>query len=119
MLIAVKEELETPCTEEMAAFDKFMWYVEREAYRAMEDLRAAGIDTQFVVANQVLEEEYCSNDFFRKRRAMQEKYLSEINRLFQLPVTVMPLFETEITGLEMVEWAAEALFAGAMEKTSL
>ncbi|MDZ7795283.1 MAG: TRC40/GET3/ArsA family transport-energizing ATPase [Spirochaetia bacterium] len=189
MLLAVREELESPCTEEMAAFDKFMWYVEKEeydivvfdtaptghtlrllelpfdyadqvgmmvtttgegntaksetqarfdriikqmkdpersafgfvvypestpvveAYRAMEDLRAAGIDTQFVVANQVLEEEYCSNDFFRKRRAMQEKYLGEINRLFKLPVTIMPLFETEITGLEMVERGADALFA--------
>ncbi|MEX2444234.1 MAG: TRC40/GET3/ArsA family transport-energizing ATPase [Alkalispirochaeta sp.] len=197
MLVAVREELESPCTEEMAAFDKFMWYVEREeydivvfdtaptghtlrllelpfdyadqvgmmvtttgegntaksetqarfdriiaqmkdperssfgfvvypestpvieAYRAMVDLRAAGIDTQFVVANQVLQEEYCTNDFFRKRRTMQERYLGEINRRFQLPVTVMPLFETEITGLEMVERAADALFAGAVDRNQV
>jgi len=32
MLAAVREELESPCTEEMAAFDKFMGYVEQEAY---------------------------------------------------------------------------------------
>ena len=191
MLVAVREELESPCTEEMAAFDKFMWYVEREeydivvfdtaptghtlrllelpfdyadqvgmmvtttgdgqtvksetqarfdriieqmkdpersafafviypestpvveAYRAMVDLRAAGIETQFVVANQVLQQEYCTNDYFRKRKTMQQKYLGEINRRFQLPVTIMPLFETEITGLSMVERAADALFAVA------
>lgn len=191
MLVAVREELESPCTEEMAAFDKFMWYVERdeydvvvfdtaptghtlrllelpfdyadqvgmmvtttsdgstvksetqrrfdkiiaqmkdpersafafvvypestpviEAYRAMVDLRAAGIDTKFVVANQVLDPEHCTNDYFRRRRTMQEKYLGEINRRFQLPVTIMPLFETEIVGLAMVERAAESLFAGA------
>ncbi|TVR29276.1 MAG: arsenic-transporting ATPase [Spirochaetaceae bacterium] len=191
MLVAVREELESPCTEEMAAFDKFMWYVEREeydivvfdtaptghtlrllelpfdyadqvgmmvtttgdgeavksetqarfdriieqmkdpersafafviypestpvveAYRAMVDLRAAGIETQFVVANQVLQQEYCTNDYFRRRKTMQERYLTEINRRFQLPVTIMPLFETEITGLSMVERAADALFAVA------
>lgn len=187
MLVAVREELESPCTEEMAVFDKFMRYVEREdydmvvfdtaptghtlrllelpfnyadqvgmmvattdessaakdeaqarfdriirqmrdpdrctfgfvvypestpvveAYRAMVDLRAAGIETRFVVANQVLQGEYCTNDFFRKRRKMQEKYLREINRQFQLPTTVMPLFEKEITGLAMVKRAADAL----------
>ena len=84
-----------------------------EAYRAMVDLRAAGIETQFVVANQVLQPQYCNNDYFRNRRLMQEKYLEEINSRFQLPVSVMPLFETEITGLGMVERAADALFAAA------
>ena len=188
MLVAVKEELESPCTEEMAAFDKFMWYVERdeydmvifdtaptghtlrllelpfdyadqvgmmvattdsssevksetakrfariiaqmkdpersafafvvypestpviEAWRAKEDLAAAGISTQFVVANQVLDPACCTNDYFRSRRAMQEKYLTEINERFGLPVATMPLFETEIQGLEMVRRAASALF---------
>ncbi len=32
MLIAIKEELESPCTEEMAAFDKFMHYVESDEF---------------------------------------------------------------------------------------
>ncbi len=188
MLVAVREELESPCTEEMAAFDKFMWYVERdeydmvifdtaptghtlrllelpfdysdqvgmmvattdsssevksatrkrfakiieqmkdpqrsafafvvypestpviEAWRAKEDLAAAGIPTQFVVANQVLDPANCTNDYFKARRAMHEKYLAEINDRFELPVVVMPLFETEIRGLDMVTRAADALF---------
>jgi arsenite-transporting ATPase len=81
-----------------------------EAHRAMTDLKEAGIETRFVVANQVLPPETCTNEYFRSRRAMQERYLAEINRLFGLPVTIMPLFETEIAGLAMVARAAAALF---------
>lgn len=188
MMVAIKEELESPCTEEMAAFDKFMGYVESddydyvvfdtaptghtlrllelpfdysdqvsmmvttneksqdaksvtqkrfdkviarmkdpeqsifsfvvypestpvvEAYRAMLDLKEAGIKTQFVVANQVLEPGYCTNEFFIKRRKMQEKYLGEIKEKFQLPVTVMPLLESEIKGLDMIRNAGKLLF---------
>lgn len=189
MMVAIKEELESPCTEEMAAFDKFMGYVESddydfvifdtaptghtlrllelpfdysdqvslmvttnqksqdaksvtqkrfdkiiarmknpeqsifsfvvypestpviEAYRAMLDLKEAGIKTQFVVANQVLEPEYCTNEFFIKRRKMQEKYLAEIKERFQLPVAIMPLLESEIKGLEMIKKASDLLFS--------
>lgn len=188
MLMAMREELESPCTEEMAAFDKFVSYAESddydvivfdtaptghtlrllelpfdydqqvgmmvstneqsevvksdtkkrferiiarmkdpqqsvfsfvvypestpivEAHRAMLDLKEAGIDTQFVVANQVLHSEYCTNDFFIRRRKMQEKYLGDIRNRFNVPVTIMPLLETEIRGLEMVKRAAEELF---------
>ena len=189
MLAAVREELESPCTEEMAAFDKFMGYVESdeydvvvfdtaptghtlrlielpfdyedqvgmmvattaesanvksetqkrfekiiarmkdpehsifafvvypestpvvEAYRAMLDLKDAGIETKFVVANQVLPPEVCTNEFFMKRRAMQVKYLAEIETLFKKPITIMPLLDTEITGLPMVAEASELLLA--------
>ncbi len=191
MLVAIKEELESPCTEEMAAFDKFMTYVESddydfvvfdtaptghtlrllelpvdygeqvslmvttnqqsadakavtqkrfdriiarmkdpnqsdfafvvypestpviEAYRAMLDLREAGIQTQFVVANQVIQPEYCTNEFFIRRRKMQEEHLGEIKQRFQLPVMVMPLLESEIMGLPMIRRAAGEMFGSA------
>lgn len=189
MLTAIREELESPCTEEMAAFDKFMGYVESdeyelvifdtaptghtlrllelpldysqqvglmvttsdasaaaksetqqrfdriiarmkdpsrsvfafvvypemtpvvEAHRAMLDLKAAGISPQLVVANQVLDPANCTNDYFRNRRGMQELYLQEILERFRLPMAILPLFETEIRGLEMVRWAAKVLFS--------
>jgi arsenite-transporting ATPase len=189
MLKAVAEELESPCTEEMAAFDKFMQYLELEgydalvidtaptghtlrllqlpfdysdqvglmvsttqsssaaksesqarlsrivdrlkdparstfafvmypestpvieAYRAMCDLKEAGIATQFVVANQVLLPQYCTNQYFERRRAMQERYLEEIEERFHLPIVLLPLLETEVRGLEMVKHAAQALSA--------
>jgi arsenite-transporting ATPase len=188
MLIAVKEELESPCTEEMAAFDKFMHYVEFEdyevvvfdtaptghtlrllelpfdyseqvgmmvsttgasaevksatqlrfhriirqmkdpersifvfvvypestpvveAHRAFLDLHHAGIDAQFVVANQMLSPEYCTNGYFRKRLAMQQRHFAEIAERFNLPVARLPLFETEILGIDMIARAARALF---------
>jgi len=188
MLLAIKEELESPCTEEMAAFDKFMTYVESddydfvvfdtaptghtlrllelpfdygdqvslmvttnqqsaeaksvtqkrfdrviarmkdpqrsifafvvypestpviEAYRAMLDLKEAGIKTQFVVANQVLQPEYCTNEFFISRRFMQEKYLSEIRERFGLPLVLVPLFETEIKGIRLIQRTATEMF---------
>jgi arsenite-transporting ATPase len=188
MLVAIREELESPCTEEMAAFDKFMHYVESdtfdvivfdtaptghtlrllqlpfdysdqvslmvttsaqstavksetqqrfdriiarlkdprqsafafvvypestpvvEAYRAMLDLKEAGIPTQFVIANQVLAPEYCVNAYFTRRRLMQTKYLQDIKNRFLMPMAVMPLLETEIRGLAMVKQAAEQLF---------
>jgi len=192
MLIAVEEELESPCTEEMAAFDKFMGYVESDAYevvvfdtaptghtlrllelpfdysqqvemmvsttgesaevksatqerfdriirrmkdpeqsifafvvypestpvveahRAFLDLHHAGIDAQFVVANQLLAPEHCTNDYFRNRLTMQLRHLGEIAERFDLPVARLPLFETEILGLSMIARAADALFEPAV-----
>jgi arsenite-transporting ATPase len=177
MLAAMEEELNSPCTEEMAAFDRFAQFIESreydaivfdtaptghtlrlldlpfdyakqvemmvsaresaivketaqnrfseiintlrdksrtvfslvlypestpitESYRAMTDLKEAGIETQLVIANMVLPEEVCINDFFKKRRQMQMKYLKEIKERFNLPVLQFPLMQDEIKGLE-------------------
>ena len=178
MLDAMEEELNSPCIEEMAAFEKFAQYIEsrdydllvfdtaptghtlrlldlpfdyarqvelmvdtssgssmtgsitkerfsniiemlrdssrtvftlvlypestpiEESYRAMMDLKSAGVETQLVIANMVLQEEVCTNNFFRNRRAMQMKYLHEIGNKFKLPVAVYPLMEDEIKGIE-------------------
>jgi arsenite-transporting ATPase len=35
MLLAMREELESPCTEEMAAFDKFTEYASSDGYDAI------------------------------------------------------------------------------------
>jgi arsenite-transporting ATPase len=189
MLIAVEEELESPCTEEMAAFDKFMHYLEQdgydvivfdtaptghtlrllqlpfdysdqvglmvsttksgssaksesqerlsrivnrlkdpkvstfafvvypestpivEAYRAMLDLAEAGIHAQFVVANQVILPEFCTNAYFTRRREMQERYLGEIKKRFDLPTVILPLMDQEVRGLESIRQAAEMMTA--------
>ena len=183
MLSAMKEELNSPCIEEMAAFEKFAQFLEsrdydllifdtaptghtlrlldlpfdyarqmeimadassgssvtgnitkqrfgkiidmlrdstktvftivlypestpiEESYRAMIDLKKAGVETQLVIANMVLPEEVCTNDFFRNRRAMQMKYLGEINDKFKLPIAVYPLLEDEIKGIERLREA--------------
>jgi arsenite-transporting ATPase len=188
MVAAMEEELNSPCTEEMAAFDKFVRFIEGreydvvvfdtaptghtlrlldlpfdyakqvemmvcsdessgvkretqnrfreiisllrdreravfsfvlypestpilESYRAMLDLKEAGIGTQLVVANLVLPEEVCVNGFFRSRRAMQMKYLKEIQERFNLPVLRFPLMQEEIKGLGLLRTAADMLKA--------
>jgi len=186
MLQALREELESPCTEEIAAFDKFTEYADAdgwdtvvfdtaptghtlrllalpfdysrqvemmvattqngvalradtrsrferiiarlrdpartlfafvlypestpvvEAHRASLDLAAAGISTQLVVANQVIGAELATNAFFRRRRAMQQKYLVEIDRRFGVPVLEIPLLGEEPRGIERLERIAEA-----------
>jgi len=186
MLATMEEELNSPCTEEMAAFDKFIQYMEgrdydvvvfdtaptghtlrlldlpfdyakqvemmisaaesseikettqnrfrdiistlrdksrtvfslvlypestpiMESYRAMLDLKEAGIETQLVIANMVLPEEVCSNNFFKNRRQMQMKYLQEIKDRFNLSVIQFPLMQEEIKGLIRLKAAAAIL----------
>ncbi len=189
MLMAMEEELNSPCTEEMAAFDKFIQFIEgrdydvivfdtaptghtlmlldlpfdyakqvemmvasaeslqvkgatqnrfrqiidllrdknrtvfslvlypestpiMESYRAMLDLKEAGIQTQLVVANMILPEEVCVNNFFLNRRQMQMRYLKEINDRFGLPVLQFPMMEEEIRGMELLKKAVMILAQG-------
>ena len=182
MLTAMEEELNSPCTEEMAAFDRFIQFIEGkeydavvfdtaptghtlrlldlpfdyakqvemmvgcaessdmkeaaenrfraiisalrdkrhtvfslvlypestpilESYRAMLDLKEAGIETQLVIANMVLPEEVCKNDFFRNRRKMQLRYLKEIKDRFNLPVLRFPMLQEEVKGLGQLKSA--------------
>jgi arsenite-transporting ATPase len=186
MLAAIEEELNSPCTEEMAAFDKFIRFIEgreydvvvfdtaptghtlrlldlpfdyarqaemmvsspegaavkertgnrfreiiallrdparavfslvlylestpiTESWRAMLDLREAGIATQLVIANLVLPEEVCRNDFFRNRRRMQQRHLSGLGEKFGVPVLRFPLLGEEVRGLERLRAAAQVL----------
>ena len=180
MLSAMEEELNSPCIEEMAAFEKFAQFIEskdydllvfdtaptghtlrlldlpfdyarqmeimvdassgnsiigsitkerfskiiamlrdstktiftivlypesmpiEESYRAMIDLKNAGVTTQLVIANMVLPEKVCTNNFFRSRRNMQLHYLNEINDKFKLPVAVYPLMKDEIKGIKLL-----------------
>jgi arsenite-transporting ATPase len=79
-----------------------------ESYRAMLDLKNAGIETQFVIANMVLSEEVCINDFFKNRRQMQMKYLKEIKEKFNLPMLQLPLMKEEIKGVNQLKRIASA-----------
>ncbi|MEN8262657.1 MAG: TRC40/GET3/ArsA family transport-energizing ATPase [Nitrospirota bacterium] len=183
MLAAMEEELSSPCIKEMAAFDKFIRYMEGEAYdiiifdtaptghtlrlldlpfdyakqaemmisnaagagpgkkqdnrfrkiietlrdrtrtvfclvlypestpilesyRAMVDLKEAGIETQLVVANMIIPEKVCVNDFFINRMLMQTRYLKEIRDKFNLPVLHFPLMDNDITGMEEIKKAS-------------
>ena len=66
------------------------------------------------IVNRVLPRELVQQnipDYLRHRLEMQEGYLEEINQLFGDEVLAyVPEFERDITGLEMIERMAEAMF---------
>ncbi len=187
MMKALHEELDSPCTEEMASFDRFIDYADadeydviifdtaptghtlrllelpmswekqielksamntvnegdlkaqerfkrvikrmrdkqqttfsfvlypentpiQEAYRAIQELKGAEIETQLVVANLVLPEEVCTTEYFKKRRTMQEKHLNVIYDKFNCEILQMPLLAEEIKGLNTLKEAAYVLY---------
>jgi arsenite-transporting ATPase len=74
-----------------------------------------GIPVGGVVVNMLIDKESVktdSPDFVKNRVAMQAEYMREIERTFNGAVrAIVPLFETEVRGLEMLHRAADHLFA--------
>jgi arsenite/tail-anchored protein-transporting ATPase len=73
-----------------------------------------GIPVGGVVVNQLIDKEELDTapDFVRNRVAMQEEYMGEIQREFDGMVrAVLPLYDSEIRGVESLSRAGEALFA--------
>lgn len=84
-----------------------------ETSRSIEELRTIGIDTSILIINGILPEEQCTDDFFKKRRRMQEKYLKEIDGKFKIPSVQVSLLDTEIKGLDMLSKFGAGLFGDA------
>jgi len=74
-----------------------------------------GIPVGGVVVNMLIDKESVSDqadDFVINRIAMQDEYMKEIEKQFDGMVrAVLPLFETEIRGVEMLQRTADLLFA--------
>ncbi len=81
-----------------------------EAYRAARDIETLGISVGFVIANQVLPEEHCTNAYFKKRFAMQQKYLQEMKDRFGVPILQMPLLEHDVRGISTLIRIGDVLF---------
>ncbi|MFZ5916021.1 MAG: ArsA family ATPase [Chloroflexota bacterium] len=72
-----------------------------------------GIPVGGVVVNMLIEKESVGDDapdFVRNRVAMQSDYMDEIWRSFPDVRSIVPLFETEVRGVEMLKRTAEHLF---------
>jgi len=72
-----------------------------------------GIPVGGVVVNMKIEEAVVGEDapeFVKNRVKMQEEYMEEIWRSFPDVRAVVPLFETEVRGVEMLERTAQAMF---------
>ncbi len=73
-----------------------------------------GIPIGGVVVNMLIREEEVSDtsaEFIRNRLAMQQRYMQEIESLFDgLVRALVPLYETEVRGVPMVQRVADILF---------
>lgn len=93
----------------------FVMYPEKtpiiEAYRASEELKTVGIETQMAIANLIIPEEQATSPFFRNRRNMQEKYLQEIKDDFKGAELVrVPMYDKEIKGIDMLTKIGDSIF---------
>ncbi len=87
-----------------------------EAHRAVEELRTVGIEPNLVVANYIIPRDQVDTPFVQARRSMQDKYMTEIDQRFSLPVLQIPLLPYEIQGMEKLEDLGDRLF-GIRERT--
>jgi len=72
-----------------------------------------GIPVGGVVVNMLIDKATISDDapeFVRNRVAMQDEYMEEIWRSFPDTRAIVPLFETEVRGVEMLRRTAEHMF---------
>ncbi len=101
----------------------FFFVVVPEEMILLDTQKAAGLFAQFQVpisgyiVNRVLPpelEQLEIPEYLRHRIQMQKKYLADIERLFGDQVLAyIPEFERDVTGMEMIERMAEAMFGGA------
>jgi arsenite-transporting ATPase len=81
-----------------------------EASRAMEELLTIGVPTSLVVANFILPDSILTNDYLKKRKAMQDKYLKEMDTRFTAPIVKLSLLPDDLIGKEKLEEAGYLLY---------
>jgi arsenite-transporting ATPase len=81
-----------------------------EAYRASQELATLDIPTGLAVANFVIPEEQADTPFTQSRRAMQARYLAEIQQRFDVPVLTIPLLPQEVQGLAMLAELGQQMY---------
>lgn len=88
-----------------------------ETERAVRDIAEWGVKTSLYIVNMVLPKDKCEkSSFFKKRWEMQQRYIAIIKEKFGgSKILYLPLFETEIKGMQMLEKVANALY-GRWEK---
>lgn len=84
-----------------------------EAARAMDELLTIGVPTSLVVANLVLPKSIVTNDYWKQRQTMQEKYLAEMDRRFTAPIVQLPLLVDDLIGKDKLKNAGYMLYGKA------
>jgi arsenite-transporting ATPase len=81
-----------------------------EASRAIKDLKTIGVSTSMIVANLVLPENVLTNNYWKQRKTMQDKYLKEMDIRFSVPIIQLPLMAEDLIGKEKLMQAGKLLY---------
>ncbi len=81
-----------------------------EAYRASQELAALDIPTGLAVANFIIPAEQANTPFTQARRAMQARYLADIQQRFDTPILAIPLLPYEVQGLDMLTELGQQMY---------
>jgi len=81
-----------------------------EASRAIEDLKTIGVSTNMIVANLVLPADALTNNYWKQRKNMQDKYLAEMDKRFNVPIIQLPLMAEDLIGKEKLVQAGKMLY---------
>ena len=73
-----------------------------EAKRAYDDLKAAGINTSFLIVNYIIGGNF-NDAFFNGRKKMQETYLESIKQKFDIPFFMIPQYISEINNQKTLD----------------
>ncbi|MCX6347742.1 MAG: TRC40/GET3/ArsA family transport-energizing ATPase, partial [Actinobacteria bacterium] len=89
-----------------------------ETKRSSEELNKLGIGVSALIINGILPKEECDDDFFRKKKAEEQKIVKKIKAEFKsLPKTFYPLMDSEVSGIELLNKVGRFLFSGEREAT--
>ena len=83
-----------------------------ENERFIHDLFDLNINVSGIIINQLIEEKQCINDFWKNRKAMQDKYVTLINELYNSDffITNTELQDEEIRGVTKLKIFSDKLF---------
>ena len=83
-----------------------------ETARAITDLKGFGINVPAMIINEVIPKDVLQGNWFlERRRATQDRYLTEIETRFPDQIRrEVPLFDTDIYGIERIRMVGEVLY---------
>ncbi len=88
-----------------------------ETKRSSEELSKLGIETSLLIVNGILPEEAITDDFFRHKKAEEEKIVERISReLSSLPKIYYPLQDEEVSGIDLLNAVGRLIYDGKEEK---
>jgi arsenite-transporting ATPase len=75
-------------------------------------MASVGVKTSLIVAHYVLPHERCTNEYFKKRRLMQERYLQMLKEKFDVPIIKMPMLDEEAIGVDKLRKVGRLMYGG-------